>query len=76
MTTAQRLYANAKAAAENEAGGRRAFQIIGSTFRKALVAEAILGILYVQDEDVVPADRVRALMFDLRELLDEDVSLL
>jgi hypothetical protein len=39
MTTAQRrLYREAIAGAEDAAGGRRAFQIIGSTHRRALVA--------------------------------------
>jgi hypothetical protein len=68
-----RLYALALDRAVNAAGGARAFQIIGATFRIALVAQEILTILGLQDESV-PDATVRALMDGLRDALraDED----
>ncbi len=74
MSNARRLYDLAIKSAKNAAGGEAAFWIIGSTFRTALVSQEILTILALQNE-AVSADRVRSLLHELRDLLDEDEEL-
>jgi hypothetical protein len=69
-----RKYAEAVAAAQDAAGGERAFWIIGSTLRTALVAQAILQIVYSQD-DSISAFAVRELANVLCERMNDDASL-
>lgn len=71
----KRLYQNARRKAADRAGGERAFAIIGATYRQALMAQEILGVLYVQDSDVVPDSRVREMMHELYGFLLTDESL-
>lgn len=70
-----RLYLIAVGRAQAEAGGIIAFNKIGPTYRKALVGNAILDILFQQDE-IVPDKRVRDLLMDLRIKLMDDERLL
>jgi hypothetical protein len=72
----KRLYAIAVRDAADAAGGPRAFAVIGSTYRQALVAREIAGILYRQDEQHVSAERVRELLDGLYGALIEDEELL
>lgn len=71
-----RLYAIARKTAMDAAGGERAFWIIGSTLRQALVAQAVLQILDQQDDDGVTDAAVRTLLHGLRSALRDDESLL
>jgi len=76
MTTAQRrLYREAIAGAEDAAGGRRALQIIGSTYRRALVAAEILRLCYLQDDEIVSDAAVRRMLTELTAQLRDDEAL-
>lgn len=70
-----KLYANAKSSAEYLAGGARAFVIVGPTFRKALVAQCILQVLFQQGE-TVPAETVRVALDALYTLMSDDETLI
>jgi hypothetical protein len=70
-----RLYQLAVARAVDAAGGERAFQIIGPTFRQALVSHEILIILNSQDE-AIPDATVRRLMEGLRDAVRDDETLI
>lgn len=74
-TRQTRLYKEALDDAENLAGGKRAFMIVGPSIRQAFVAQAALRILATQDEDV-PDRRVRELLFELTNAISEDQELL
>lgn len=58
-----RLYDQAVANARKE-WGFPAWQRLGERFQRALIAEEILGIAALQDEDEVPDSRVRSLITD------------
>lgn len=70
-----RLYENAKKQAVFVAGGQRAFDVIGTTFRQALVAQEILSVVDIQDPSV-SAETVRTIARELRERMFNDASLL
>jgi hypothetical protein len=75
-TTRKDRYTQIKQDAINAAGGPKAWGLLGMEPRRALIGMQILHVLYVQDEDAVTDQRVRAMLFELYgQLIDEDGEL-
>ena len=74
--TKQERYAELKKAAVRAAGGPKAWGLLGMEPRRALIGMRILHMLYVQDDEAVSSERVRAMLNELYgELIDEDGEL-